>query len=75
MKTYVTLFIILNHHKMFTTNSMRWFLASAVVPVGFYIGLSVRDSNDAEAKEQQRIDIVINQRLQDKKKEQQKLEK
>jgi hypothetical protein len=37
--------------------------ASCVLPVGFYVGLSIRDSNDSELKEQQRIEILINERV------------
>ena len=37
--------------------------ASCVVPVGFYIGLSVRESNDSETKEEQRIELLIRERL------------
>ena len=44
--------------------------ASCVVPVGFYIGLSARESNDDEIKEKKRIDILINERLEKRKEDQ-----
>jgi hypothetical protein len=48
---------------LFSSGSLRWMIASAIVPVGFYVGLSIRDSDDAEAKEQKRINITIESRL------------
>ena len=47
----------------FSNTSLRWMFASCVVPVGFYIGLSVRESNDSETKEEQRIELLIRERL------------
>jgi cell division protein FtsX len=47
----------------FSTRSLRWMAASCVLPIGFYIGLSIRDSNDAEVQESKRIEILIQERL------------
>jgi hypothetical protein len=58
------------HSNMFSKRSLMWMAASCVVPVGFYIGLSARESNDDEIKEKKRIDILINERLEKRKEDQ-----
>lgn len=43
--------------------AVRWAVATAVVPIGFYVGLSMRESREEEEREMQRRERVIQQRV------------
>ena len=43
--------------------AVKWMLCSAVVPVGFYIGLSARESSEERAREEKRTEALVQRRV------------
>ena len=43
--------------------AVKWMLCSAVVPVGFYVGLSARESSEEALREEQRTEALIRRRV------------
>ena len=52
--------------------AVKWMVCSAVVPIGFYIGLSARESSEETQREKKRTEALIQRRIKELEKEEQK---
>lgn len=51
------------HTQGMNPTAVKWMVCSAVVPIGFYIGLSARESSEETQREKKRTEALIQRRV------------